>query len=320
MSGRIHLDVRAIDFGAVVTEAIGVLEPAAHARNIRFGSACEAAGPTPIMGDARRLQQAVWNVLSNAIKFTPAGGHVAVRLSTAGSEAALEIADTGEGIDPERLPQVFERFRQGTGTATRGHGGLGLGLNIARHLVELHGGTISAASAGRGQGATFTITLPLVHVPVDDGMREEEMRIAPLANRHLDGVTVLVVEDEPDTRELLALLLEWSGARVMSVDSTRAALASLRERRPDVVISDIAMRGADGYALIRAMRRLPSVPPVIALTAYGHADDPERILREGFDIYLSKPVEPTAVLEAVARLAGRVTREQSQSEPGSALP
>jgi CheY-like chemotaxis protein/anti-sigma regulatory factor (Ser/Thr protein kinase) len=256
-------------------------------------------------GDPDRLQQIVWNVVSNALKFTPAGGQVAVSLRAEEGQAVLRVADTGVGIAPEFLPYVFDRFRQADSSSTRAHGGLGLGLALVRHLVEMHGGTVEAESGGRGLGAVFTIRL-----------RVQPDAPAPLAARavrrqhdRLGGVRVLVVDDEADTRDLLATALGHAGAQVEPAASAGEALDALRERRPDVLVCDIGMPGVDGYALLGRVRALPpeegGLVPAVALTAYARADDRRRALAAGYQIHVAKPVDPDELIAVVARMAGR---------------
>ncbi len=300
MSGTIRLDVAPLRLADILDAAIDTLRPAADARAVRITASAAQDDQLTAMGDPYRLHQAVWHLLSNAVKFTPSGGRVEVSLSRESGAALITVQDSGEGLDPQALARVFEPFPDAGSTHDRP--GLGVGLNIARHLVELHGGTIAADSPGRGYGSTFRIRLPLADATVAEGSTQSESGRQQI-HAHLDGVTVLVVDDEPDTRDLLIFVLELAGARVSAVESVMAALDAIVRSRPDVVISDIAMPGPDGYALIRELARSPHPPPVIALTAYGNADDPQQMLRAGFRIYLSKPVEPASLVDAVASLA-----------------
>ena len=306
LTGKIRLEVRPLQLAGIVHAAVDALRPAAAAKGVEIHVAFAADARVVVVGDPDRLRQALWNVLSNAVKFTAAPGRVDVELTRRDDRAEVVVRDSGEGIEPDVLPHVFERFGQADGTSTRKHRGLGLGLNVARHLLEMHGGTISAASEGRGRGSTITARLPLSTrtpaMPMGDDTAIPRDVTTPVS---LAGVTVLVVEDEADTRELLSFLLEWSGARVAAVPSAAAAMEALAIACPDVVISDIAMPDADGFAFIRMLRELPAAPPAIALTAYGGSEDSERILNAGFAHYLLKPVEPAAVVEAVARAAAR---------------
>jgi CheY-like chemotaxis protein len=258
-----------------------------------------------VRGDAARLQQVVWNLLSNAIKFTPAGGRVTVRLGAQHGQASIAVADTGVGIRAEFLPHVFERFRQADGSTTRRYGGLGLGLAIVRHLVELHGGEVTVSSAGEGQGACFTVRLPLQEaaaVPVPASAAP-----APLDDVDLSGVRVLVVDDEPDVLDLITRLLREARADVHAARGAAAALQQYEAAAPDVLISDIGMPDIDGYELLARVRRDHGRrTPAIALTAFARPEDRRRALQTGFDLYLTKPVQPREMLHAVARFAARV--------------
>ena len=266
-----------------------------------------------VAGDPDRLQQVVWNLLSNAIKFTPRGGCVQLRLERVDSRMEITVADTGRGIAPEFLPYVFERFRQAEAASSRAHGGLGLGLAIVRHLVELHGGVVRAASEGTDRGATFTVSLPIAAMRASPS----EGRVHPTARGrvpferapNLDGVRVLVVDDEPDTRNLVAKVLQECGAMVSTVASAAEALEAFEGGPPDVLVTDIGMPGEDGYALIRKIRaRAPEQGgrvPAAALTAYARVDDRMRTLSAGFQLHVPKPVEPAELATVVATLAGR---------------
>jgi CheY-like chemotaxis protein len=264
------------------------------------------------------LQQVVWNLLSNAIKFTHRDGSVQVRLERVNSHVEITVSDTGKGIDAEFLPHVFDRFRQADQTITRTHGGLGLGLAIVRQLIELHGGAVQVFSRGVDQGATFTVTLPLLPVrtqPLDESNR----RVHPTASSNpvsvlesspqLHDLSVLVVDDEPDTRDMLMVLLAGCGARVLSATSAAEARELLELERPDVMVCDIGMPGEDGYTFIRKVRSLPAErggrTPAAALTAYAREEDRVRALMAGYQIHVSKPVNPTELVMVVASLAGR---------------
>jgi CheY-like chemotaxis protein/anti-sigma regulatory factor (Ser/Thr protein kinase) len=272
-----------------------------------------------VSGDPARLQQVIWNLLSNAIKFTPKGGRVQVKLERVNSHVEITVTDDGQGINPDILPYIFERFRQADSSTTRAYGGLGLGLAIVRHLVEMHGGTVRAESGGEGHGATFTIKLPLVVMRAFDvrGASDGE-RVHPTASQsdvpfncppELEGLHVLVVDDEADTRTLLKAVLEQCGASVTTVASAREALSALKERRPDVLISDLGMPEEDGYSLIKKVRALAAEEggqtPSAALTAYARVEDRMKVLRAGFQIHIPKPVEPAELIAVVANLAGR---------------
>jgi len=311
--GQLRLEAHPISLVPVVQAALDAVRPAADAKQIELETVLDPeAGP--VHGDAARFQQVVWNLLMNSSKFTPAGGRVSVRLASRGTEVQVTVRDTGIGIPREFLPHVFERFRQANGGTTREHGGLGLGLAIVRHLVELHGGTVSAESPGSGEGATFTITLPLIatrdHTPSEIPLVREEG--APVSRSPLRGLRVLVVEDEPLTREALTTLLTQAGAEVGASGSAAHALEVLRTWRPSVLVADIAMPDEDGYALLRKLRALGSEEgrdvPVLALTAHARPEDRERALAAGFQAYLAKPVDPSTLLDAIAELARGAAR------------
>lgn len=305
ITGNLYLELHPIDLASVLEAAINVVRPTADAKGIQidFDYASE---PTVILGDANRLQQVFWNLLSNAIKFTPAGGKVSLSLRQTETEVEVAIKDNGQGIKPEFLPYVFDRFRQADSTSTRQHGGLGLGLAIARHLVEIHGGTISAESRGEGQGATFRLHLPLLGSINRLPSVEETQTNAPTEQRDvLTGVDVLVVDDDKDTLELLTAALTQRNANVTAVSSAAAAIDSIKTSRPDVLISDIAMPDEDGYELIRKVLAMKLAPQIsaIAITAYAKEEDRERALSAGYQRYLSKPVELGEFISAVAEAA-----------------
>ncbi len=310
ISGKARLTVRPVDLSQVIDVAVDAVHPAALAKSIRLESVLDrSAGP--VLGDADRLQQVVWNLLSNAVKFTPSGGRVDVRLEGDESEVRIRVHDTGRGIVPDFLPYVFDRFRQGSVLTTRTHGGLGLGLAIVRHLIELHGGTVQAESPGPGAGATFTVRLPFRPFSAPSVEREVEPAAVTGAGEGppaLQGVTALVVDDEADARVLLSTMLQQWGARVIAVGSADEALEVLGGLRPDILVSDIAMPGKDGYDLITALRALPSeraTVPALAVTAFARREDEDRALRAGFQVHLAKPVEPPDFLDAVKRLTAR---------------
>jgi CheY-like chemotaxis protein len=262
-----------------------------------------------VAGDAARLQQIIWNLLSNAVKFTSRDGWVYVSLRRNASSAELEVRDTGMGIEVDFLPRVFERFRQAESPVTRSHRGLGLGLAIVRHLTELHGGTVTAESPGAGQGATFTIRIPLAAMQAESASlasAQIEHEETPPNRQPLEGVRVLIVEDETDARELLTLTLECSGARVEAVESAQEALDNLQHFRPHVLLSDIGLPVESGYELIRKVRLLSSEAsrlPAVALTAFATEKDRQLALSAGFQVHLSKPVDPDVLIEAIDRLA-----------------
>jgi signal transduction histidine kinase/CheY-like chemotaxis protein len=311
ITGKMRVDVRLVDVAAAVDNAIESVRHAAEMKGIRLESMLDArAGP--VAGDPDRLRQVVWNLLSNAIKFTPRGGRVQVRLSRAHSRVALVVSDTGAGITPDLLPHIFERFRQGDSTSTRQHGGLGLGLALVKHIVELHGGTVHAESAGEGQGATFRVELP-----ASPGGAPAPVLPAPstasvaLPSVSLRGVRVLVVDDDQDSLDLFTRLLAETGAELRTAASVAEAMAIFRAWRPEVLVSDVEMPDEDGYSLIRRIRALPADEggeiPAVAVTAYGRVSDRVRLLSAGYTMHVPKPVEPAeliVVLAAVARRAG----------------
>jgi PAS domain S-box-containing protein len=307
--GSLTLAFQTVDLAAVLQHAIESLRPTAQSKGIALHTVFEAAG-SEVNGDPDRLQQVTWNLLANAVKFTPRGGSVEVRLGRRGDDLRLEVDDTGEGISPEFLPYVFERFRQADSSPNRMHGGLGLGLAIVRHLVELHGGTVSAESPGRGHGARFTVTLPAASAaPVPEPLPQAVKAPASLP---LAGLRLLVVDDDLDSCETLSLLLSRAGARVATATSAAEALATLERSRPDVLVADIGMPGENGYDLLHQVRMRPpergGAVPAIALTAYTRAEDRERALAAGFQAHLPKPVntaELMAVLTDTAKLPRR---------------
>lgn len=315
ITGNLRLDVRPIALTSVVKAAIESVQPAADAKEIGLQIIFDPAADT-IKGDAERLQQVVWNLLANSIKFTPKGGHVTVQVGRAGSMAQLTVIDTGEGISAEFLPFVFDRFKQADGSITRQHGGLGLGLAITRHLTEMHGGTIEVASAGEGTGATFTIRLPLtasISAESDsaesDSAKSAPETILPAGNPSLpdlSGIRVLVVDDEADTREMLRIVLEQYGADVTTASSASDTLDVLPAWKPDVLVSDIGMPGQDGYALIKNVRALPpeqgGETPAIALTGYVRVEDRMRALAAGYQMFVPKPVEVAELSAIIATL------------------
>jgi PAS domain S-box-containing protein len=309
ITGNLYLELNPVEIAPVLEAAVNVVRPTADAKGIQIDVDFEPE-PAAVPGDIHRLQQVFWNLLSNAVKFTPSGGRVTVGLRHQGSQVEITVADTGQGITPQFMPFVFDRFRQADSTSTRQHGGLGLGLAIARHLVEIHGGSISASSEGPGTGAIFTVRLPLVGTivetppvvkPDDEIATNERLR----SQQILSDLNVLLVDDDQDTLDLLGAALTQRSANVTAVSSAAAALESIKMSRPDVVISDIAMPGEDGYQLIQKVRKLNLVPelPAIAITAYAKEEDKQRALEAGYHRYLSKPVELGEFISAVAELA-----------------
>jgi PAS domain S-box-containing protein len=316
ISGKVRLDVQRVDLPAVLNESIETLRATAEAKGVRLQAVVDPfAGP--ISGDPNRLQQIFWNLLNNAIKFTPKGGKVRVVLERVNSHVEVSVIDTGEGIAPEFLPYIFDRFQQGDASTTRRHGGLGLGLAIVKQLVGLHGGDVSVKSGGIGQGAAFMVQLPLIAVYSEPDEERRHPRAAlrenqPLPEVSLDNVHVLVVDDEIDARELVKRLLEMAGATVSMAGSASEAMERILAGRPDVLVCDIGMPGEDGYSLIRRLRGLEekqeSVLPAVAVTAYARSEDRTKAIRSGFQNHLAKPVEPAELLAVVSSLAGRKFR------------
>ena len=307
-AGKLELDVYLVDPAAAVEAAVSAVRPDADAAGLMVEAAIGHV-PGALRADPDRLQQVISNLLSNAIKFTPRGGRLAVRLERAGPHVAIVVSDTGPGVAPDLLPHVFERFRQGDGPAAR-HGGLGLGLTIVRHLVEAHGGTVEVESPGELGGATFIVRLPLL--PGDAADLEPQLRHLPSppgGPPRADGLHVLIVDDDASTLESLRALFEYYGARVTAVPSATAASRALESVRPDVLVSDIAMPDEDGYQLIARVRELDrergGAIPAIALTAFAADDDRVRALVAGYDVHLSKPVNPEEVVAFVTQLARR---------------
>ena len=311
VGAKFHLDVRPIQVAPVVASAMETLMPAANARRIKVQTVLDPSAGL-VSGDTDRLRQVVWNLLSNAIKFTPKGGTVTARVERVEPNIVVTIADTGVGISAEVLPHVFERFRQGDSSNTRSHGGLGLGLAVVRHLVELHGGHVTASSAGEGQGATFTVTIPLLdQADTATGDRGAGGAAAtdelPDDATRLDGVRVLVVDPGEEVRASVSRILRLGGAEVDAVDSAADALTAFARSVPDVLVSAIDMEGETGYSLLRKVRSLPrdvgGAVPAAALTAHSRSDDRVRALRAGFQMHLARPVQPAELLAVVAALA-----------------
>jgi PAS domain S-box-containing protein len=301
-SGKLNLDMQEVNLANVVDAAVETLMPDAAAKGVRIEKDLRPAGL--LLGDPGRLQQVVWNLLSNAIKFTPAGGLVRISLAQSGGQAELRVADTGAGIAPTLLPHIFDRFRQGEATAVRKHGGLGLGLAIVRHLVALHHGTVHAASAGEGSGAEFTVRMPLIRANRPAGPAPAHQEHAPYPQL-LTGVRVMIVDDDPDSRDLMSVALGHAGARVLPADSAQSALAGFGQFSPDVLISDIGMPGEDGYGLLRKLRSNGVLVPALALTAFAREEDRRRAFSAGFQEHVPKPVDTERVIRIVARLSGR---------------
>jgi signal transduction histidine kinase/ActR/RegA family two-component response regulator len=313
ISGKLRLNVKPIQLIPVVKAAIDSVNPAFEAKGVQLELGFDAAS-VRIVGDENRLQQVFWNLLTNAMKFTPKGGHVQITVERIESQARVIVSDTGDGITPEFLPHVFEPFRQADGSITKGHGGLGLGLAIVRRLVEMHGGTISVMSGGRRQGATFTVSIPIVSVrqtavgaPIDSMMVATSEKAAINAELpNLTGVRVLAVDDEGDTRAMIRGVLEQFGANVLTVGSAEEALDVFPNWKPDVLLFDIGMPREDGYELIRKVRQLETKEgrntPAIALTAYARVEDRIRASDAGYQMFIPKPVEADELVTTIANL------------------
>ena len=311
MAARFRLNVHPVELAPVVAAAIDSLVPAASAKGIRLQPLLDPSTGI-VSGDTDRLQQVVWNLLSNAIKFTPQGGRVQVRLTRAGDQAEITVEDTGPGIRPELLPHIFEMFRQGDSSNTRAHGGVGLGLAVVRHLVELHGGTVRAVSAGEGSGAAFTVRLPLARedvslVPAPPRTPASD----PGAQPRLDGLRVLVADREAEVREILAGILGQAGAQVLTASSAKETLETLAREHPDVLVADLEMGDESGYALLAKVRALPPEAggniPAAAL-GLSRTEDRVQSLLAGFQIHLSKPVRPAELVAVVGCLCGQTRR------------
>ncbi|NJK77229.1 MAG: response regulator [Microcoleus sp. SU_5_6] len=307
LQGKLSLNIAPVDLAMTVRAAMETVHLAAQAKSIQIHTTLnEATGK--VSGDCARLQQIIWNLLSNAVKFTPEGGRVEVRLERIGTYAQITVSDTGQGINPDFLPYVFDYFRQADGATTRKFGGLGLGLAIVRHLTELHGGTVTARSLGEGQGATFTLRLPPIEESVAlDSEPTPYFATDAVATSPLVGVSILVVDDDADTREYLSFVLEQAGADTICAASAGEALQVLARSTPDILLSDIGMPEMDGYALMRRVRAMPldrgGQIRAIALTAYAGEMNQQQALRAGFQLHLSKPVEPEKLIEAISSLS-----------------
>lgn len=310
VSGKLRLDMLPVDLIPVLDAAVESVHASAEAKGVRIERDFDPQAGA-VMGDATRLQQVFWNLLSNSVKFTPPGGTIALRLQAPPGRLEVVVSDNGEGIAPSFLPYVFDRLRQADGSTTRRHGGLGLGLSIAKSLIELHHGQVQAHSAGLGQGSTFTVSLSPVEAPErrrPAAASESAQDLAPRKPSLLAQACILVVDDEADVLELLRTILQDCGAQVQVADSAAQAMALFTERRPDLLLSDIGMPGEDGYSLIYRVRKLeeggPRVP-AIALTAFARAEDRKRALLAGFQLHIAKPVEPGELVAAIASLLGR---------------
>lgn len=305
VAGKLLLDLGPVDFASVVENAVETTRPAAAAKSLRLDVQIEHTDRA-VYGDSARLQQVIHNLLTNAVKFTPHGGTISVSVRRMNGSVELVVSDTGIGIEPDLLPHLFSRFVQGDSTITRTHGGLGLGLSIVRHLVEMHGGSVRAESEGRGKGATMRVSLPLGDAMV---MRSTS---GELSIEDLNGIRVLVVEDDDDTRDAYAAMLRSLGAEVRAEPSSAAGLRALEEFQAQVILSDIAMPGEDGLTFIENVRRLPpdrgGRVPAAAITALASREDRERSLRAGFQLHVAKPIEAARLATTVGTLA-RSTRQ-----------
>jgi CheY-like chemotaxis protein len=314
-----RLDIRPIHLDAIVNASIDTIRPAAEAKSINLQVSLDPKGG-PVKGDPDRLQQIIWNLLSNAVKFTPNGGRVSVHTAWNESNVEIMVEDTGPGISKDFLPFVFDRFRQADSTSTRQYGGLGLGLSIVRHLVELHGGTVSVQSEGKNKGAKFSIMLPVHSQLTESGTPRADCLANYSASAlngapRLDGIRILLVDDNADVRELFTTLLSTFGAEVRASSSAAEALDSIEESRPDVLISDIGMPIEDGYTLIEKVRAMEQGNdkqlPAVALTAYAGAQDRIRILSSGYQMHITKPVEGVELATVVASLVRRGDRDKN---------
>jgi PAS domain S-box-containing protein len=313
MAGKMRLDVRPVMLAPIVERALEVVRPSADAKGLRLHVVLDSEAGA-VLGDDGRLQQVVWNLLANAVKFTPKGGRVQVSLARVDSHLEVAVADTGEGMDAEFLPHVFDRFRQADASMTRNQGGLGLGLAIVRHIVEAHGGRVRAESAGRGRGSTFVVELPLMVRRASDEHARRHPAALPLDDAplpRLDGLRVLIVDDEPDSSEVVAELLASRGAEVRRARSAEEARTTVAAWRPTLLVSDIGMPGEDGYAFIARWRADPSDAariPAVALTAYAGRNDRIRLLSAGFDAHVPKPLDPAELVTVLASLARSADR------------
>lgn len=309
LRGKLKLNICVVDLRNTIKAGLETVRLAAEAKSIQVHTVLSNE-PIQVMGDGDRLQQVIWNLVSNAVKFTPPEGLVEVRLEQVGRDAKIQVIDTGKGITPEFLPHVFEYFRQADAKTTRVFGGLGLGLAIVHHLVELHGGTVQADSAGEDQGATFTVTLPL-HKNTEYSQMSPKSAVEELANQDslLAGVRILLVDDQADVREFFSFALEQCGATVTAVESALEALEAIARSKPDVLLSDIGMPQIDGYMLLRQIRKWSPEQggqiPAIALTAYAGEIDQNQAIAAGFQKHIAKPADAVELAQAIAQLLGR---------------
>ncbi|MBD2199893.1 MULTISPECIES: hybrid sensor histidine kinase/response regulator [Calothrix] len=312
LRGKLGLNLETVNLATTIESALETVRLAAEAKSIQIQLNLDRQ-VAPVKGDSSRLQQVIWNLLSNAIKFTPNGGEVAVNLQQVNSQVEIQVKDTGKGISPDFLPFVFEYFRQADSTITRRSGGLGLGLAIVRQLVELHGGRVWAESPGENQGATFTVSLPGIpktrKLADRDSDLSENSYTLSVPYAPLEGIKVLIVDDDVDTREFLAFLLEQHGAKITSAASAEEALKAIAQSIPDLLLSDLGMPDVDGYALIRKIRSLPSDRggeiPAIALTAYAAETTQQQVFAAGFQLHIAKPADPAKLVAAIAAIVKR---------------
>lgn len=314
ITGKLQIELRPVNLSSVIEVAIDAVRPAFEAKDIKFETVMDSQASL-VPGDGNRLQQIFWNLFSNAVKFTPQGGRVRVAVERAEPHARVSVSDSGIGIRPDFLPYIFDRFRQADGSTTRVHGGLGLGLAIVKHLVQLHQGTVDVESKGTDQGATFTVSLPLASAatvgdPDSATVLEREGNGLPAGfSELLDGLRILVVDDELDSRELITAILTRCGSEVRCSESAAEALQACRDWKPDLLVSDIGMPMEDGYSLIQKLRKMRSKwareMPAVALTAYATVEDRARALDAGFQVHLAKPIEPEALVRLIAGAAGR---------------
>jgi signal transduction histidine kinase/ActR/RegA family two-component response regulator len=315
ITGKLEIKREPINIAEVMDGVVEMIKPSAEAKSLELTVTSDDYEPVPVEGDAERLQQVFLNLLTNAIKFTPDGGKIGISLRRVGSNVLIEISDTGQGINPQFVPYVFERFRQADSTYTRRIGGLGLGLAIVRHLVELHGGTVTAHSDGKDQGSRFSIRLPIADskrfTPVNNGAFATE--ISPEVSSQVNGMNILLVEDDKDSRDMLEMVLSIYGIKVESAESAAEAVEKVKKLRPDVLVSDIGLPGEDGYDLIRKIRGLPQreggKTPAIALTGYVSVQDRKLALDAGYQDHIPKPVNPNILLELLVEL--KVDRKRS---------
>jgi PAS domain S-box-containing protein len=319
INGKLRLDVQPVDLQTVVADAIESVRPAAEAKGIRLTKVLDPRGG-PITGDPNRLQQVLWNLLSNAIKFTPRAGRVQVHLQRVNSHVEITVTDSGQGIATDFLPRLFTRFSQAETSEARRHGGLGIGLALVKSLVELHGGTVKASSAGPGQGATFIISLPLTVMHTEQSetvLTPAPSSVGSIPCPDLRGFHVLVVDDESDARILIERMLTRCNAKVTTAASAAEALDAVKQHHPDMVLSDVGMPGEDGYEFLSKLRRLSDAEggdtPAVALTAFARSEDRRRALMAGFQMHLPKPVEPAELLAVASNIFAARRRTKSQT-------